>query len=134
MFFTISVTTAKPHFFFTSTSLSSIFEANNQVCVLGVINERYEALCNDNKQVSTLSHCLGSNVLPYKRIFCPQVEEKKCIPPNCLEKIVLIARIWRKIVFRVWQLSTLVPIKMPVSSLTELHTPQKTLGFSIVSK
>ena len=35
------------------TFLSSIFEPNNQVCVLGVINERYEALCQDNKQVGT---------------------------------------------------------------------------------
>ena len=46
----------------------------------------------------------------------------------------MITRIWRKSDFRVWQLSTLVPIKMSVSSLTELHTPCKTLGFSIVSK
>ena len=36
--------------------------------------------------------------------------------------------------FRVWQLSTLVPIKMLVSSLTVLHTPGQTLGFSTVSK
>ncbi len=77
---------------------------------------------------------MGSNIWPYKLIFCPQVEEKKCIPPNFLEKIILITRIWRKSVFRVWQLSTLVPIKMLVSSLTELHTPQQTLSFSIISK
>ena len=32
----------------------------------------------------------------YRFIFCPQVEEKKCIPPNFLEKIVLITRIWKK--------------------------------------
>ena len=31
-------------------------------------------------------------------------------------------------------MSTLVPIKMFVSSLTELHTPRQTLGFSTVSK
>ena len=31
-------------------------------------------------------------------------------------------------------MSTLVPIKMSVSSLTELHTPRQTLSFSIVSK
>ena len=37
-----------------------------------------------------------SNILLYKLIFCPQVEEKKCIHPNFLEKIVLITRIWRK--------------------------------------
>ena len=49
-------------------------------------------------------------------------------------QIVLVTRTWRKIVFRVWQLSTLVPIKMYVSSLTELHTPWQTLSFSIVSK
>ena len=77
---------------------------------------------------------MGSNTWPYKLIFCPQVEEKKCILPNFLEKIILITRIWRKGVFRVWQLSTLVPIKMLVSSLPELHTPCKTLSFSIVSK
>ena len=47
---------------------------------------------------------------------------------------MLITRIWNKSVFRVWQLSTLVPIKMLVSSLTELHTPQQTLSFSINSK
>ena len=54
------------------------------------------------------------------------------MPPNFLEKILLITRIWS--VFRVWQLSTLVPIKMLVSSLTVLHTPRQTLGFSTVSK
>ena len=43
-------------------------------------------------------------------------------------------RIWRKGVFRAWQLSTQVPIKMLVSSLTELHTPRQTLGFSTISK
>ena len=37
-------------------------------------------------------------------------------------------------VFRVWQLSKLVPIKMLVFSLTELHTYRQTLSFSIVSK
>ena len=31
-------------------------------------------------------------------------------------------------------MSTLVPIKMSVSSLTELHIPHQTLSFSIVSK
>ena len=36
--------------------------------------------------------------------------------------------------FIVWQLSTLVPMKMSVSSLTELHTHRQTLCFSIVSK
>ena len=77
---------------------------------------------------------MGSNILPYKLIFCPQVEKKKCIRHNFLEKIILITRIWRKVVFRVWQLSTLVPIKMLVSSLTELHTPCQTLIFSTVSK
>ena len=40
-------------FFGTLTSLNSISEPNNQVCVLGAINERYEALCNDRKQVGT---------------------------------------------------------------------------------
>ena len=64
-------------------------------------------------------------------MFCSQVEEKKCIPPDFLENIILITRIWRKSVFRVWHLSTLVPIKMFVSSLTELHTPQQTLGSSL---
>ena len=49
-------------------------------------------------------------------------------------KIVLITRIWRKSVFRVWQLSTLVSIKMSVSSLLELHTPQQILSLSIVRK
>ena len=77
---------------------------------------------------------MGSNILPYKLIFCPQVEEKKSIPPNFLEKIVLITRIWRKSVFIVWQLSTLVPITMLVSSLAELHTPCQTLSFSTFSK
>ena len=38
-----------------------------------------------------------------------------------------------KSVFRVWQLSTRVPIKMLVSSQIELHTPRQTLGFSTVS-
>ena len=59
---------------------------------------------------------------------------QKSIPPNFLEKIILITRTWRKSVFRVWQLSMQVPIKMLVSSLTELHTPSKTLIFSTVSK
>jgi hypothetical protein len=54
--------------------------------------------------------------------------------PSFLEKIVLISRIWRKSDFIVWQLSTLVPIKMSVSSLTELHTPCQTLSFSTLSK
>ena len=40
----------------------------------------------------------------------------------------------KKCFFIVWQLSTLVPIKMLVPSLTELHTPQQTISFSIVSK
>ena len=40
----------------------------------------------------------------------------------------------KKSVFTVWHLSTPVPIIMLVSSLTELHTPQQTLSFSIVSK
>ena len=47
----------------------------------------------------------------------------------------MFTRIWRKkSVFRVCQLSTLVPIKMLVSSLTELHTSHQTLSFSTVSK
>ena len=50
------------------------------------------------------------------------------------QKIILITTIWRKRDFRVWQLSTLVPIKMLVSSLTELHIPRQTLSSSIVSK
>ena len=54
--------------------------------------------------------------------------------PSFLEKNVLIARIWRKRVFLVWQLSTLVPIKMLVSSLKEPHTPCQTLSFSTLSK
>ena len=77
---------------------------------------------------------MANNIWPYKLIFCPQVEEKKFIPPNFLEKIILITRIWRKSVFRVWQLGTLVPIKMLVSSVTELHTPCQTLSFSTISK
>ena len=60
--------------------------------------------------------------------------EKNCIPPNFLEKIILSSRIWRKSVFRVWQLSKLVPIKKLVSSITELHTPCQTLGLTTVSK
>ena len=77
---------------------------------------------------------MGSNILPYKLIFCPQIEEKKCIHPSFLDKIVLISRIWRKSDFKVWQLSTLVPINMLVSSLTELHTPCQSLSFSTLSK
>ena len=77
---------------------------------------------------------MGSNIWPFKLIFCPEVEVKKCIIPNFLENIILITRIWRKSVFRVWRLSTLVPIKMSVSSLTELHTTCQTLSFSNVSK
>ena len=53
---------------------------------------------------------------------------------NFLEKIILITRIRRKSVFRVWQLGTLAPIKMLVSSVTELHTPCQTLSFSTISK
>ena len=83
-------------FFCTLVSLSSVFEPNNQVCVLGVINERYEALCSDNKQVGTKTHCLGSNIQPYRLIFCPQVEKKKYIVSHFLEKIVLITRIEKK--------------------------------------
>ena len=77
---------------------------------------------------------MGNNIWPYELIFCPLVEEKKCIPPIFFEKIFLMTRIWRKSVFRVWQLSTLVHIQMSVSSLTELHTPCQTLGFSTLSK
>ena len=43
------------------------------------------------------------------------------------------AQFGEKSVFTVRQLSTLVPIKMLVSGLTELHTPRQTLGFSTVS-
>ena len=77
---------------------------------------------------------MGSNIWPYKLIFCPKVEEKNCIPPNLLEKKIYIPRIWRTSDFRVWQLSTLVPIKLLVSSVTELQTPCQTLSFSPVSK
>ena len=35
-----------PHFFCTFTSLNSIYEPNDQVCVLGAISEHYEALCD----------------------------------------------------------------------------------------
>ena len=38
----------------------------------------------------------GSNILPHKLLFGPQVEEKKCMPPNFLEKNVLITRILRE--------------------------------------
>ena len=34
------------HFFCYLNSVNSISEPNNQVCVLGAINERYEALCD----------------------------------------------------------------------------------------
>ena len=52
MFFIILVTTAAPHFFCTLTSINSISEPNNPVCVLGTINERYEVLCNVRMFVS----------------------------------------------------------------------------------
>ena len=81
-----------------------------------------------NKQVGTKRHCLGSNICPNKLIFCRQVEEKKYIPSSFLEKIILITRIRRKSDFRVWQLSTLVPIKILVSSLTEMHIPCQTVS------
>ena len=32
--------------FCTLTALNSIYKATNQVCVLGTVNERYEALCD----------------------------------------------------------------------------------------
>ena len=54
--------------------------------------------------------------------------------PNFLEQIIWLLEFVEKSVFRVWQLRTLVPIKMLVSSLTELHTPCQTLSFSPVSK
>ena len=44
---------------------------------------------------------MGSKICPYKLIFCSQVEDKKCIPPNLLEKIIFVTRIWSKSVFRV---------------------------------
>ena len=44
MFFTILVTTVAQHFFCTLTTLNSISKPNNQMCVLGTINEQYEAL------------------------------------------------------------------------------------------
>ena len=57
------------------------------------------------------------------------------MPPKFVEKIGLITRIWRKkCFFIVWQLSTLVHIKMSVSSRTELHTPCQTLSFSTLRK
>ena len=59
--------------------------------------------------------------------FAHRQRRKNLYPPT-------FTGIWRKKCFRVWQLSTLVPIKMSVSCLTELHTPQQTLGFSFVSK
>ena len=43
---------AAPHFFCTLTSLNSMSEPNNPVCVLGAINERYEVLCNGRMYVS----------------------------------------------------------------------------------
>ena len=46
----------------------------------------------------------------------------------------MITKIWRKSAFRVWQLSTLVPIKMFVSSLTKLHTSCQSFSFSTISK
>ena len=45
-------------------------------------------------------NCLGSNIWPYKLIFCPQVEEKKCIAPKFIKNILLITRIWRKSVLQ----------------------------------
>ena len=53
--------------------------------------------------------------------FAHRQKRRNVQHPILLKKILLITRIRRKSVFRVWQLSTLVPIKMSVSSLTELH-------------
>ena len=44
---------------------------------------------------------MGSKICPYKLILCPQVEDKICIPPHLLVKIILVTRIWSKSVFRV---------------------------------
>ena len=52
VFFTILVTMAAPHFFCTLTSLYSISEPNNPVCVLGAINEQYEVIYDVRLYVS----------------------------------------------------------------------------------
>ena len=72
---------------------------------------------------------MGRNIWLYKLIFSPEVEEKKCIPPNYLEKVLLITRIWRKSVYRVgnW-------VHYSYQNVGVLHTPCQTLGFSTVSK
>ena len=57
--FTSLVTMAAAHFFRTLTSLNSISEPNNPVCVLGAINERYEVLCDVCMYVSV---CLKLSV------------------------------------------------------------------------
>ena len=61
---------------------------------------------------------MGSKICPYKLIFCPQVEGKKCIPPNLLEKIILVTRIWSKSVFRVvsfwWHDTTLKTLLLQI--------------------
>ena len=45
-FLIILVITGAPLFFCTLTSFNSVSEPRNQVCVLGAINERFEALCD----------------------------------------------------------------------------------------
>ena len=53
---------------------------------------------------------MGSKICPNRLIFCPQVEENKYKQPNFLEKIILITRIWSKIVsFRFWPLRWMTP-------------------------
>ena len=56
------------------------------------------------------------------------------LPEIFFKKLFWLLEFGEKSVFIVWPFSTLVALKMLVSNLTELHTPQQTFSFSIVSK
>ena len=70
--FTSLVITAAPLFFCTLTSPKSISEPNNQVCVLGAINERYGSLCD----VHMGQNAQGKNCLFDVLFNCPEQLQK----------------------------------------------------------
>ena len=80
------VTKATPQFFscLFFTSFNSIYETNNQVCVLGAINEGYESLVDVNMYVCM---CLKVNVV-YMIVGIFNLEGKK----NCIigSKVTII--------------------------------------------
>ena len=82
-----------------------------------------------NKRVGTYSHCLGSKICPYRLIFCQQTEEV-FLTPNFLEEIILVTRIWSKIIFRVLPLRWMANL-LKINFLLILNCPNSDFSFSV---